>query len=54
MFEGRFHQYADNSQIINTASMAGLAPGFGRETTGYSVSKSGVIAFTRTMANDPR
>jgi len=34
--------------------MAGLAPGFGRETTGYSVSKSGVIAFTRTMANDPR
>lgn len=41
-------------QIINTASMAGMAPGFGREMIGYSVSKHGVVALTRTMANDPR
>ena len=34
--------------------MAGMAPGFGREMIGYSVSKHGVVALTRTMANDPR
>ena len=34
--------------------MAGMVPGFGREMTGYSVSKSGVVALTRTMANDYR
>ena len=42
------------SQIINTASMAGLAPGFGREMIGYSGSKHGVVALTRTMARDYR
>ena len=42
------------SQIINTASMAGLGPGFGREMIGYSVSKHGVVALTRTMAKDIR
>ena len=48
------HKKMDLAQIINMASMAGMAPGFGREMIGYSVSKHGVVALTRTMANDPR
>ena len=42
------------AQIINTASMAGLGTGFGREMIGYSGSKHGVVALTRTMARDYR
>merc|ERR1719188_2506365 len=46
----------NDHQIINTASIAGMVPlpGFGREMTGYCVSKTGVVALTRTMANDHR
>lgn len=37
-------------QIINVASMAGFGPGINEDMVGYSVSKFGVVALTRTMA----
>merc|ERR1711892_946234 len=42
----------NKGQIITVASMAGLTPGLGEEMVGYTVSKTGVIAMTRTMAKD--
>merc|ERR1711892_698792 len=48
----RMRKSPNKGQIINVASMAGLAPGLGEEMVGYTVSKTGVIALTRTMAKD--
>jgi len=50
----RMKKTGKRGQVINTASMAGLAPGFGEDMIGYTVSKHGVVALTRTMAADPR
>ena len=38
--------------IINIASLAGIVTGMGEEALGYSVSKHGVVALTRTLAVD--
>ena len=38
--------------IVNTASMAGIVTGMGEDMIGYSVSKHGVVALTRTLAMD--
>ena len=48
----RMRNSPNKGQIINVASMAGLSPGLGEEMVGYTVSKTGVIALTRTMAKD--
>lgn len=40
------------ASIINTASMAGLVPGIGEKAVGYSASKYGAVALTRTLAKD--
>merc|ERR1711892_696470 len=48
----RMRKSPNKGQIINVASMAGFIPGFGEEMVGYTVSKTGVIALTRTMAKD--
>jgi len=48
----RMRKSPNKGQIINVASMAGLGPGLGEEMVGYTVSKTGVIALTRTMAKD--
>merc|ERR1711892_640198 len=48
----RMRKSPSKGQIINVASMAGLTPGLGEEMVGYTVSKTGVIALTRTMAKD--
>jgi len=48
----RMRKSPSKGQIINTASMAGFAPGLGAEMVGYTVSKTGVVALTRTMALD--
>jgi len=48
----RMRNSPQKGQIINVASMAGLSPGLGEEMVGYTVSKTGVIALTRTMAKD--
>merc|ERR1712212_383097 len=47
----RMRKSPKKGQIINVASMAGLGPGLSEEMVGYTVSKTGVIALTRTMAN---
>ena len=39
-------------QIINTASLAGLITGMGESMIGYSASKHGVVAMTRTLSRD--
>jgi len=39
-------------QIINTASMAGFAPGISPTMMPYTVSKHGVVAMTRTLATE--
>jgi len=46
----RMRKSPKKGQIINVASMAGLGPGLSEEMVGYTVSKTGVIALTRTMA----
>ena len=46
----RMRKAGKSGQIINTASMAGVAPGLNEEMTPYTVSKHGVVALTRTMA----
>jgi len=46
----RMRKAGKAGQIINTASMAGLAPGLNEEMTPYTVSKHGVVALTRTLA----
>merc|ERR1711892_1047124 len=48
----RMKKSANKGQIINVASMVGFAAGLGEEMVGYTVSKTGVIALTRTMAQD--
>merc|ERR1711970_318946 len=48
----RMRKSPKKGQIINVASMAGLGPGLNEEMVGYTVSKTGVIALTRTMAKD--
>ena len=48
----RMRKCGNKGQIINVASMAGLTPGLGEEMVGYTVSKTGVVALTRTMAKD--
>ena len=48
----RMRKSPNKGQIINTASMAGFTPGLSEEMAGYTVSKTGVIALTRTMAKD--
>lgn len=47
----RMRKAGKAGQIINTASMAGFAPGINEEMTSYTVSKHGVVALTRTMGN---
>ena len=46
----RMRKAGKSGQIINTASMAGVAPGLNEEMTPYTVSKHGVVALTRTLA----
>merc|ERR1711892_574357 len=48
----RMRKSPNKGQIINVASMAGFIPGFDEKMVGYTVSKTGVIALTRTMAKD--
>ena len=48
----RMRKSPKKGQVINVASMAGLGPGLNEEMVGYTVSKTGVIALTRTMAKD--
>merc|ERR1712123_216273 len=48
----RMRKSPKKGQIINVASMAGFGPGLNEEMVGYTVSKTGVIALTRTMAQD--
>ena len=45
----RMRAAGKSGQIINTASMAGLAPGLSEKMLAYTVSKHGVVALTRTM-----
>jgi len=45
----RMRKAGKSGQVINTASMAGFAPGINEEMTPYTVSKHGVVALTRTM-----
>ena len=46
----RMRNSPNKGQIINIASMAGFGPGLNEEMVGYTVSKTGVVALTRTMA----
>jgi len=46
----RMNKAGKPCQIINTASLAGFAPGVDAKMTPYTVSKHGVVAMTRTMA----
>merc|ERR1711970_22478 len=46
----RMRNSPSKGQIINVASMAGFGPGLNEEMVGYTVSKTGVVALTRTMA----
>merc|ERR1711892_322423 len=48
----RMRKSPKKGQIINVASMAGFGPGEKEGMVGYTVSKTGVIALTRTMAQD--
>ena len=48
----RMRKSPNKGQIINTGSMAGFTPGLSEEMAGYTVSKTGVLALTRTMAKD--
>jgi len=48
----RMKEAKTKGQIINVASMAGFGPGLNAEMVGYTVSKTGVVALTRTMAKD--
>merc|ERR1739838_1009868 len=48
----RMKKSPNKGQIINVASMAGFGPGLNEEMVGYTVSKTGVVALTRTMAQD--
>merc|ERR1711936_1510476 len=45
----RMRKAGKSGQIINTASMAGFAPGLSEKMAAYTVSKHGVVALTRTM-----
>jgi len=38
--------------IVNTASLAGIAKGFGQESVSYFVAKHGVVTLTRTLGQD--
>jgi len=38
--------------IINTASLAGIAKGFGSDSASYFVAKHGVVTLTRTLGQD--
>ena len=49
---GRMKNYPNKGQIINVAPMAGLSPGLVEEIVCYTVSKTGVITLTHTMAKD--
>merc|ERR1711970_726597 len=46
----RMKNCGKKGQIINVASMAGFSPGLAEDMVGYTVSKTGVVALTRTMA----
>jgi len=48
----RMKKASKKGSIVNTASMAGIATGLGEEMVGYTVSKHGVVALTRTLAKD--
>ena len=48
----RMKKASKNGNIVNTASMAGIVNGLGQESIGYTVSKHGVVALTRTLAAD--
>ena len=48
----RMKKASKKGSIVNTASMAGIVTGMGEEMIGYSVSKHGVVALTRTLAKD--
>jgi len=48
----RMRKSPKKGEIINVASMAGFGPGLNEEMVGYTVSKTGVVALTRTMAKD--
>merc|ERR1711915_23064 len=48
----RMRKSPKKGEIINVASMAGFGPGLSEEMVGYTVSKTGVVALTRTMAKD--
>merc|ERR1712106_287082 len=48
----RMRKSPKKGQIINVASMAGFGPGVNEGMMGYTVSKTGVIALTRTMVQD--
>ena len=48
----RMKKASKKGSIVNTASMAGIVTGYGEDMIGYSVSKHGVVALTRTLATD--
>merc|ERR1711944_252406 len=48
----RMKKASKKGSIVNTASMAGIITGPGEDMIGYSVSKHGVVALTRTLAKD--
>merc|ERR1711872_607069 len=48
----RMKKASKKGSIVNTASMAGIATGLGEEMVGYTVSKHGVVALSRTLAKD--
>ena len=48
----RMKKVSKKGSIVNTASMAGIVTGMGEDMIGYSVSKHGVVALTRTLAMD--
>ena len=48
----RMKKASKKGSIINTASMAGFTTGAGEKAIGYSASKHGVVALTRTLAVD--
>lgn len=48
----RMKKALKKGSIVNTASMAGIVTGMGEDMIGYSVSKHGVVALTRTLAKD--
>merc|ERR1711942_449105 len=45
----RMKKVPNKGTIINTASMAGIYPGFNVDSVAYFVSKTGVVSLTRTL-----